>query len=124
MVRPVELVLTGVTGPTPSSTTLKNQTSFFYTIGATFGSFIVPFFLLRTLEESFVITLASFLTSFLASFLAFFLALIYTLASFTIALYRALSAFSASFRALLAANLSFLITFRAFLAISLASYFA
>ena len=117
MVRPVELVLTRVTGPTPSSTTLKNRTSFFYTIGATFGSFIVPFFLLGTLEESFIIALASFL----ASFLAFFLALICALASFAIALRRALSAFSVSFRALLVADLSFLATFQAFLAASLAS---
>ena len=107
MVRPVELVLTGVTEPTPSSTTLKNRTSFFYTTGATFGSFIVPFFLLGTLEESFAIALASFL----ASFLAFFLALICALASFAIALCRALSAFSTSFRALLAADSSFLATF-------------
>ena len=107
MVRPVELALTRVTGPTPSSTTLKNRTFFFCTIGATFGSFIVPFFLLGTLEESFVIALASFL----AFFLAFFLALICALASFAIALCRALSAFSVSFRALLAANSSFLATF-------------
>jgi hypothetical protein len=118
MVRPVELVLTGVTGPTPSSTTLKNRTSFFYTIGATFGSFIVPFFLLGTLEESFIIALASFL----ASFLAFFLALICALASLVIALYKALSTFSMSFYALLAANLSFLATFQAFLTVSLAFY--
>jgi hypothetical protein len=117
MVRPIELVLTGVIGPTPSLTTLKNRTSFFCTTGATFGSFIVPFFLLGTLEESFAIALASFL----ASPLAFFSALICALASFATALYRALSAFSASFRALLAANLSFLATFRAFLAASLAS---
>jgi hypothetical protein len=70
MVRPVELVLTGVTGPTPSSTTLKNRTSFFCTIGATFGSFTVPFFLSGTLEESFAIALASFSASFLAFFSA------------------------------------------------------
>ena len=103
----MELVLIGVIGSTPSLTTFKNQTSFFYTIGATFNSFIIPFFLLRTLEGSFIIALASFL----ASFLAFFLALICALASFTIALCRALSAFSASFHALLIANSSFLATF-------------
>jgi hypothetical protein len=120
MVRPVELVLTRVTGPTPSSTTLKNRTSFFYTTGATFNSFTIPFFLLGTLEESFAIALASFS----ASFLAFFSASIYALASFATALCRALSAFSASFRALLAANSSFLATFRAFSAASLASYSA
>jgi hypothetical protein len=107
MVRPVELVLIGVIGLTLSSTTLKNRTSFFCTIGATFGSFIIPFFLLGTLEGSFVIALASFS----ASFLAFFSALICALASFAIALCRALSAFSVSFRALLAANSSFLATF-------------
>jgi hypothetical protein len=118
MVRPVELVLTKVIGPTPSLTTLKNRTSFFYTIGATFNSFTIPFFLLGTLEESFIIILASLL----ASFLAFFSALICALASFAIALYRALSTFSTFFRALLIVNLSFLATFRAFSAISLASY--
>jgi hypothetical protein len=114
------MVLTGVTGPTPSSTTLKNQTSFFCTTGATFGSFTVPFFLLGTLEGSFAITLSSFL----ASFLAFFSALIYALAFFAIDLCRALSIFSMSFRALLVADLRFLATFRAFLATSLASYSA
>jgi hypothetical protein len=120
MVRPVELVLTGVTGPTPSSTTLKNRTSFFCTTRATFGSFIVPFFLSGTLEGSFVIALASFS----ASFLAFFSALICALVFFATALCRALSTFSTSFRALLAADLSFLATFRAFSAASLASYSA
>jgi hypothetical protein len=105
--RLVELVLTGVTGPTPSLSTLKNRTAFFYIIGAIFGSFTVFFFLLGTLEGSFAIALASFS----AFFLAFFLALICAFTSLAIALYRALSAFYTFFYALLIINLSFLATF-------------
>jgi len=117
MSRPVELVLTGVTGPTPSSSTSKNRTAFFRTIGATFGSFTVPFFLPRTLEESFTVALACLS----ASFLALFLTSICALASLATALCRALSAFSTSFRALLTATSSFLAAFQAFSASSLAS---
>jgi hypothetical protein len=76
--------------------------------------------LLGTLEGSFTIALASFS----AFFLAFFSALICAFASLAMALYRALSAFSTSFRALLVTDLSFLATFQAFSATSLASYSA
>ena len=117
MCRLVELVRTGVTGPTPSLTTPINRTTFFRTTRAIFSSFTVSFFLTGTLEVSFVAALACFL----ASFLAFFSASSSAFTSFIIVFCKAFSSFSTSFLALFSLAAIFLVAFRAFSSSSLAS---